>query len=512
MSDWNISPILPPRGFTTTQSYWEPGTSSESTGNHTETSNLSLDSPIDLSMERPNRRVTPSTVTPAPMNQNRPNPFLGSSTPFARQRMFNIVNQLREQDRLDEQWEQEHNNQDNNNQQENDQPQDHQEQDNQQQREQENQSEAGSHHTDVEGQYPEYDLARVLQNLNITLRRMNQPVNAGPRETRLVELPIFKGGEQDPLTWLNDFYDACTANNITEERMLTILPAYLKGTAYTWWMDVGHGIIEWTDNINTNLSFVHRFRRKWCTSHQKSRWMSQLRSRTQKSGETVDEYWDAVMGLYQRVDPNRNYPAEDRMQQFISGLRDEIREPVEISIPTTMDEALNRARAVESTFSRNAPLNAYSRNQSNRIVNNELQDIRAVLTQLSQGFQQIATQQPSQPVGQRNNYNNNQQETRTCNKCGRIGHIARNCRSGQNNNYRSNNNNNNNNYNNRRPNNSNQGTRNCFTCNQPGHIAANCPQRNQQQTTGNGNNRNQWMNVPVGDFLETAKQVKESLN
>ena len=202
------------------------------------------------------------------------------------------------------------------------------------------------------------------------------------------------------------------------------------------------------------------------------------------------------------------------MQQFISGLRDEIRELVEMSTPVTMDEALDRARAVESTFSRNAPLSAYSRSQSNRIVNNELQDIRAVLTQLSQGFQQIATQRPSQPVGQRNNYNNNnQQETRTCNKCGRIGHIARNCRSGQNNNYRSNNNNNN--YNNRRPNNGNQGTRNCFTCNQPGHIAANCPQRNQQQSTGNGNGntyRNQWMNVPVSDFLETNKQVKESLN
>ena len=71
--------------------------------------------------------------------------------------------------------------------------------------------------------------------------------------------------------------------------------------------------------------------------------MNQLRNRIQKPEEIVNEYWDAIMALYYRVDPNGEYLAEDKLQQFVSGLRNEIREPVEISIPANIEEALNRA-------------------------------------------------------------------------------------------------------------------------------------------------------------------------
>ena len=76
--------------------------------------------------------------------------------------------------------------------------------------------------------------------------------------------------------------------------------------------------------------------------------MNQLRQRVQIPGETVDEYEDAIIQLYQRVDPNLKYPMEDRSRQFIIGLRDEIREQVEIACPNTMEEAINKVRAVEA--------------------------------------------------------------------------------------------------------------------------------------------------------------------
>ena len=137
-------------------------------------------------------------------------------------------------------------------------------------------------------------------------------------------------------------------------------------------------------------SFVYRFRQKWCTKHQKSRWMNQLRQRIQKSGETVDEYEDAVIQLYQRVDPDFTYPMEDRIRQFIIGLRDEIREQVEIACPTTMEEAINKARAVEAAYSKNSSLSAYSLHCTTA-GNRELADIKTILTQLTQEFQQLAT-------------------------------------------------------------------------------------------------------------------------
>ena len=88
--------------------------------------------------------------------------------------------------------------------------------------------------------------------------------------------------------------------------------------------------------------------------------MNQLRQRIQKPGETVDEYEDAIIQLYQRIDPDLAYPMEDRTRQFIIGLRDEIREQVEIACPDTMEEAINKARAVEAAYSKNSTLSAYS--------------------------------------------------------------------------------------------------------------------------------------------------------
>jgi len=371
----------------------------------------------------------------------------------------------------------------------------------------------------LKGERYEADLAIIFQNLNRTLKKINKSQTTESRETQLVQLPIFKGGEQDPLQWIQEFDAACLANHITEERRIEIVPAYLKGLAHAWWRPIADRVQYWNDDTHDQRSFSHLFLGKWLTTHQKGRWMNQLRNRTQRPGETVDEYWNDLYNLYLRVDPEEHYPAEDRLHQFLYGLRNEIREPVEIAGPVTIAEALQRARAVESTFSRNAPLSVYSLQRNQSSGNNDLQDIKSVLTQLSQGFQQLATKSTSNNRGNiGNNNNNNQRETRTCNNCGKVGHLARYCRSQPRNN--------NNNYNNRRPfnsnNNNNRGPRTCFNCHQPGHISTNCPQRQSNNSTNrsgsssnnnrNNNTQNHWLNLPMGDFLETAKKVKKHLN
>jgi Retrotransposon gag protein/Zinc knuckle len=396
------------------------------------------------------------------------------------------------------------------------------------------------------------NMVRILNALNQNLRAISQhattttttPTGTGtappvtPRETKMVDLPIFNGGEQDPLIWLEEFEDACLANRISNERKIDVVPAYLKGIAHSWWNQIRINTRYWNNNCYPAQSFIPKFKTKWCTVHQKSRWMNQLRNRTQKSGETVDEYLDAITRLYNKVDPNRNYPDEDQLRQFINGLRDEIREPVEISCPANIEEAINRARAAEATFSRNAPLSSYSLRRNYLGQNtDEMKDIKEALNQLTQGFQQLVTLQNSNAQNITNN--NNRRETRSCNNCGRTGHLARDCRSrsSTNNNYRpnrinyNNNNNrnftNNNNNNNRNPTNNNN--RRCFTCNQPGHLASQCPQRSGNQNnptnrtstnnrqspgsnTGQNNQRNQWLNMPMEDFANAVYYMDQHLN
>ena len=56
-----------------------------------------------------------------------------------------------------------------------------------------------------------------------------------PRESRLVDFPVFKGGNQDPVEWLEAFSRACIANRVSEERAIVLVASYLKGTALTWY-------------------------------------------------------------------------------------------------------------------------------------------------------------------------------------------------------------------------------------------------------------------------------------
>ena len=263
-------------------------------------------------------------------------------------------------------------------------------------------------------------------------------------------------------------------------------------------MEISENLTNWNilDDEDENNDehrrtyFVPQFCQKWCTLHQKSRWMNQLRQRVQKPGETVDEYEDAIIQLYQRVDPNLRYPMEDRTRQFIIGLRDEIREQVEIACPNTMEEAINKARAVEAAYSKNSTLSSYSLCHTTQ-GNEELSDIKAVLTQLTQGFQQLVTNQSNNRRNYNNNNNNsnNRRETRTCNNCGRIGHLSRDCRNRNFNNHSNNNNNNRSQYNNNNNNrNNNNAPRCCYICNQFNHIATNCPQRNNNNNHNNNSN------------------------
>ena len=63
-------------------------------------------------------------------------------------------------------------------------------------------------------------------------------VNAGHpppphREVNLVRISEFDG-TTDPITWIEDFEKAATANGFTNARKLAIVGAYLKGTAADW--------------------------------------------------------------------------------------------------------------------------------------------------------------------------------------------------------------------------------------------------------------------------------------
>jgi len=140
----------------------------------------------------------------------------------------------------------------------------------------------------------------VVEALEAITRRISQGNNrdreVAPRESRLVDFPTFSAGDQDPIDWLESFEQACTANNVRNERMVSIAASYLKGTAITWFKQ--SGIRNWNTPMDPDRSFVHKFKRQYCSTFRRAQWTQKLRNHKQKPGDTVEKYVSELYELY----------------------------------------------------------------------------------------------------------------------------------------------------------------------------------------------------------------------
>ncbi|CAG8459886.1 8026_t:CDS:2 [Racocetra fulgida] len=66
----------------------------------------------------------------------------------------------------------------------------------------------------------------------------NNTNHLGQRETKLIEIILFAGGNQDLVTWIEEFECIAVANNFTDARRLQIIPAYLKNEAAIWYTNI----------------------------------------------------------------------------------------------------------------------------------------------------------------------------------------------------------------------------------------------------------------------------------
>ena len=89
--------------------------------------------------------------------------------------------------------------------------------------------------------------ANVLAALNAVAQALQAQANLGhpvpqPREVNLIKMEPFDG-TGDPISWIENFEKAATANGLTDARKLAVVPAYLSGTAATW--------LQERQNLNT---------------------------------------------------------------------------------------------------------------------------------------------------------------------------------------------------------------------------------------------------------------------
>ena len=322
-----------------------------------------------------------------------------------------------------------------------------------------------------------------LANLAAQLQANINVLNANPprRETRVVDLPYFYGGNQDPVGWLEGFTRACNANGINDNRKLEVVPAYLKNAASTWWTTnqaLGNGdpnrIIAWTGN-NNNTDFTANFPNAFRSQTLVEIWTTELEKRHQQPGENVDDYACALLELYRRVEtPAFQYPDAMKARRLVNGLLPELHLLVKPFNDQTWNAALNRAKQYELAYKDTASVEAYMNKYTPTLSNANAQIgvLNNAIASLTQQIQQMNLGGQRNNTGYRQN-NNRQFQPFNASNVNQVNQPWR--------------------QNNQR------GTGIvCFDCNQPGHIRRNCPLR---IANNNNNNNNTFNNIPLANPL-----------
>ncbi|CAH1769489.1 8400_t:CDS:1, partial [Entrophospora sp. SA101] len=253
----------------------------------------------------------------------------------------------------------------------------------------------------------------------------------GGKETKWSEFPKFGGGEDDPYEWLDQYEAACEVNGVKSNRMLDLLSASLEGPALSWWRSARKTIITWEawkSEYKRKRSFKYQFLTKFCGPERQQRWMEELRNCKQRPGETVSEYYSKLQTLYRKADPAKQYPERDNYQQFLKGLRSELRTAVRLAAASNLREAVERAKAAEAAYSMDGSLAGYSLvKKHDEELHKELKELKELLTKSAQETCDLCYKKGHQAAECPQRSLKISTQKKNCKTCGKTGHWTKEC-------------------------------------------------------------------------------------
>ena len=232
--------------------------------------------------------------------------------------------------------------------------------------------------------------------------------------------PTFDG--TNPRKWIAEVELAFIANNIAADanaRRIGIAALNL-GPARMWYMTLANQPVEWT---HAGDGFKQIFLAKYAANGNRAQAAQQAFSRMQKTTESVNDYLNALQGMWMECG-DANMPEWLKVNQFVNGLLPQLRMPVLQQAPQTMNDAVQYATncyyAMQSTI------------QPANVIDTTYQTMLAAVQELLKETRNNNNQRGNS--GDSNNNNQFQprqrQEMRNtaCYYCGKRGHAYRNCR------------------------------------------------------------------------------------
>ncbi|CAG2253641.1 unnamed protein product [Mytilus edulis] len=270
------------------------------------------------------------------------------------------------------------------------------------------------------------------------------PISSTPHERR--DLPEVKSqvtpskffGDvgEDFESWIKIFDRISRANRWSDGRKGEMLPAYLRGRAADYFEDLDSEIQNDFDTA------VQKLKQIFCPKELERMYYSELFQRKQISGESVEDYGNAILKLARRAHGGVSLDEHDRlaMEHFLQGLHPSFRRFVMMSDPQSFEQAFRIAKREECNerltrieeVSTACAVNAVSADAS---VIQKLEDVTKKLDMLERKMNSVSVQSyPGQgsttqfaPGNPRGSGLRTEDGKPICHYCHKIGHIARYC-------------------------------------------------------------------------------------
>jgi Retrotransposon gag protein/Zinc knuckle len=198
---------------------------------------------------------------------------------------------------------------------------------------------------------PAQEVAQVPLNVQAYIRSLEAQVaaaqagqNMGQQRVKPSKPTRFNGAMgSDPTVWLFLFKQYAELSNVAEDQRPKLAATYLDDKAGTWWMH----LVSQQPNNNADAITWQMFHDGLLTAFKpvNSKKIARNKLAGLKQTHSVQKYNDEFRTICRDID---DISEAEKLDRYMRGLKPSIRERVELSLPTTVNDAMSKAHTIDS--------------------------------------------------------------------------------------------------------------------------------------------------------------------